>query len=126
MVVGRAQPRMLSLYATMNQQRVAYAAPPQAQVTVAPRPRAGGVFAYAEYSVLDLELMRRDLVLRLADLMRTRLARATTSAIYAMQVVKYNTNFDDVLPTEQQPYPLSPGTVDYTTNKCCVCSQARG
>lgn len=122
-----AQPRMASMYAVMQQyqQPAAYVPAPQAPVAAAPRARApGGAYAFAEHSAQDNVLMSRELQPRLADLNRTRLLRAANPAAYAVQVAKYDADNGNVLPTEQRPYPLSPGTVDYASNECFQCGQA--
>lgn len=123
-------PRLQSMYAAMPPQQVqqpqpGYVAPQQAQGAAAPRGRgAGGGFIFAEHSAHDETLIARDLQPRLADLNRTRLPRAGNAATYAAQVAKYDADNGNVLPTEQRPYPLTPGTVDYTTNECFQCGQA--
>lgn len=120
-----AQPRLQSLFAALPQQQPAYAAAPQAQAVVAPRARAaGGGYTFAEHSAQDNVLIARELPVRLADLTRTRLPRLANAAAYAIQVTKYDADHGNVLPTEQRPYPLTPGMVDYATNECFQCGQA--
>lgn len=122
------QPRMQSMYAAMaqNQQpqpQPAYAIP-QANATAASRGQGtGGGFVYAEHSAQDVALMSRELQPRMADLMRTRLLRAANAVAYTAQVAKYDADHGNVLPTEQRPYPLTPGTMDYATNECFQCGQ---
>lgn len=125
-----AQPRLQSMYAAMPQQQAqqpqpAYVAAQHVPGAVAPRGRgAGGGFVFAEHSAQDEALIARNLQPRLADLNRTRLPRAANAAAYAAQVAKYDADNGNVLPTEQRPYPLTPGTVDYATNECFQCGQA--
>lgn len=117
------QPRMHSMYAVMAlNQQPAYAAP-QVNAAVAPGGRAGGGFVYAEHSVQDVALMSRELQPRLADLTQTRLLRTANVVVYTAQVAKYDADHGNVLPTEQRPYPLTPGTVDYASNECFQCGQ---
>ncbi|KZP11187.1 hypothetical protein FIBSPDRAFT_962508 [Athelia psychrophila] len=123
-----AQPRLQSLFAAMpqqqQQQQAAYVPAPRAQAPVPPRPRApGGGYTFAEHSAADIALMDRELQPRLADLTRTRMLRAANTAAYTAQVAKYDADFGNVLPTEQRPYPLTPGTVDYASNECFQCGQ---
>lgn len=118
-----AQPRMPSMYAALAPQP-AYAPAQQAQAAPAPRARgAGGSYTFAEHSAQDQVLMSRELQPRLADLTRTRLLRAANAAAYTTQVAKYDADYGNVLPTEQRPYPLTPGTVDYASNECFQCGQ---
>lgn len=77
----------------------------------------------AQHSAADIALRSRDLPTRLADLTRTALPRATTTAEYNTQVTAYFTAHGNVLPTEQRPFPLTPGTANIGSRECHSCGR---
>lgn len=69
----------------------------------------------------DQVLRTRPIHLRLSNYLRTKLPRATTQEEYQHQITKYQQTHPGLLPTEQHPYPLSPGTADAALGKCYEC-----
>ncbi|KAF7978283.1 hypothetical protein HWV62_1134 [Athelia sp. TMB] len=93
-----------------------------------PRSQAGfgafGARRFSRHTAEDQDLRLRPQAQRRTDYERTKLRRATTEEEYQRQVAEYERANPGLLPTEQRPYPLSPGTADSGTGECYECGYA--
>lgn len=119
--MAQSQP-IQSLFAQLQRQQSQQQqhAPPAPAVAPQPRrPAAGG--SWAEPTAEDAALRLREPAVRMADLIRTKLARATNQNDYNAQVAAFDTAHGNAVPTEARPYPLTPGTADIATRECIGC-----
>lgn len=93
-----------------------------AQIT-RPQTTTNGRRAAGRYTENDHALRNRAVETRLVDFLRTKLPRVTTPEAHRAQVAEFERGNPGLLPTEQRPYPLTPGTVDAGTNECYECGQ---
>ncbi|KAF7970898.1 hypothetical protein HWV62_22656 [Athelia sp. TMB] len=101
---------------------------PPANAANAPVPRAqggytafGGRRAQGQYTDADRALRSRDEQTRHADFTRTKLPRPATQEAYRAQVAEFERLHRGLWPTEQRPFPVSPGTLDAGSNECYDC-----